>query len=1277
MERGIKTRILNIMLALIFIFSNSFNFVFATESSQQGEKILTVESVYYQSFGDRFIIKLKSQENLPKIKGVSLNGVEFEKGSYSASRSDTNKYFISTFNNEEIQMSDILENAEILIKTDRGDVAINTSNREGNKINFSQREKNDSTSDDTTNTTSGVERAFNIETVKLENDFGRSKFVIKLMDDGNLPEITGVSVNDTEYEKASFYVNTDDTNRYFVSSFAKDKIELSNLGENSKVKIKTNRGNVSFRTLERQGNVFEFSYDDVNSSEEDTTNSQDGNADNNNTANVKIKSIYNNFSRFEITLAEEQDMPEITGITVNGENFVKSSFPVYNSFDTNKYYINSDAKQIQLSHLPQDANVVISTNRGNVSIQTGRRESNGNIEFTQGDSNQDSDTPDGNSSNTQDGGGSDSNDSANTDTPTVEFNAQDITNPFSNDFTLKITPKDKLANIISYEVNGKSEPEKTSKYYILRDGYYKDMDGGNIISFIPRDGSKIVFKLDNGKKYSYQYTRGKGLKLIDNSEAEVKELKIRIRGSFDSAVENQKKYDAISGATGSVTSNKNSNVILEVAEVVQGTEPTREDWKPLYQYENIEIDTANTRVIIDETSNMRGVYSREDSSITLDGVPTKAGRYDVKVILTDTIGRRAESNSLPFKVYSSNEKLVDLMILDNFKSIEDGKYSWDMEPWNIPNFDDDNVVEVPQGLSEWYGSRTSGTYGFIGFPTKDEPSQTLVINDGVDLNLINMKISSSVKIVVKSGGTLRLTDSVLFGNVIVESGGKFQMNYDNKENRFLTGASISGQLQLQDGAIIENALIYSNTNNIAEGRGDSTVINRKMDAVVTATGNVSVVGKVFIKGDEAPVFGEENEDHIVEKGQLGLLVKDGTLDIKENGTLAVYGGGLNAITSNGGSAIRLENGNITGNGELIAIGGNGFGGFGGSGISGSGNVYVDKAFLQGGDTRRTSSEAGKPIEEDILISKNTVGIAENGNKLSSHRDEDHLYYWKSAATQKPNIDVPFGSDKIIKELRTLENENVKVKGNIVQKARLIVTRIDDLPQAIIDKIKSMEDKVATEKYDISIVGGRFIDELSVEIPVISKADKVDVLHLKKDGEIENFEADVVDGKISVDVTELSPFVVLDNDENTSDNNTGSDTDNTNTGDDSTGGSTGSNEDSSNSGDNSAGNNTVNDTDNTNTDDATADNNSNNSVDVNKNNQQDKQDDDSNSENIDNTSSNDNKEKELNNKNDIKKDNISKEKTSKLPKTSDERNVYILIFLALMSITSTSVVYKRK
>ena len=278
-------------------------------------------------------------------------------------------------------------------------------------------------------------------------------------------------------------------------------------------------------------------------------------------------------------------------------------------------------------------------------------------------------------------------------------------------------------------------------------------------------------------------------------------LYVRLNGYFESALTGQQKYDAISGASTSVSTNKNSNVIVEAAVVPDGTTPGKNDWKPLH--EAVTVNTKKTSVNIDtESCGMSGVYSIYDSSLSLSGVPDQPGSYPVSVTVTDQNGRTATSNELVFKVYSRTEKLSDCLKVENAKQTADGKYMYDMEPWAIANFGGTNeTVTVPAQIKAWYGSHTSGTYGELGYAVSEteNPTQTLIIPNGCDLTLVNMKVFSSVRIIVQEGGRLCLRDSSMHGVIEVMNGGRVSVNYDNYGRSFLTGASVNGQLDFKCG----------------------------------------------------------------------------------------------------------------------------------------------------------------------------------------------------------------------------------------------------------------------------------------------------------------------------------------------------------------------------------------------------------------------------------------------------------------------------------------------
>ena len=482
------------------------------------------------------------------------------------------------------------------------------------------------------------------------------------------------------------------------------------------------------------------------------------------------------------------------------------------------------------------------------------------------------------------------------------------------------------------------------------------------------------------------------------------QLHVRLVGSFESALVNQKGYDAISGASTNVTQNKNSDASVEVALVKKGQDPQSSDWKLLNESDIRVVSKGSSVNIANRTdpakgndSGMAGVYSVHDGSVTLAGTPAKPGIYDISVTITDELGRTATSNTLPFRIYSGEETLQDQLTLANCTKTADGKYMYDMEPWAIKNFtlaSGDQTVVVPADVKAWYGSHTSGTYGELGYavPEGTLQPQTLILPKGCDLTLVNMDILSSVKIVVQDGAKLTLRDSVIQGAVEVENGGTFSMNYnDYGGGEFLNGASINGKLILKDGSTLENAKIYSNTNNIANG----SEARRNTDPVVVINGNVKLKGKVFLRGDEAPT-GTDPATGKSYTGQAGLQV-NGTLTLEKDAVLAVFGGGKDATTSNGGTAIRLNGGTITGEGKLIAVGGDGHFGEGGDAVSGNGTISVADAYLEGGASVSKSGTAGKALGDQVKLSGNTNRKLIDG-ETGSAIDYDHDTYWRDILT---------------------------------------------------------------------------------------------------------------------------------------------------------------------------------------------------------------------------------------------------------------------------------------
>ena len=602
---------------------------------------------------------------------------------------------------------------------------------------------------------------------------------------------------------------------------------------------------------------------------------------------------------------------------------------------------------------------------------------------------------------------------------------------FGNDWILKFKNAAGYVNAITdVKVNGTSWEAKS--YGVSSGGAYKKNVDDNTLQFASTDFSPnpAIPVLKSGDVITITATGYEDLtfKLVidpngnaslteDDNQGDPYELHVKIEGSFEAAIVGQKDYDGVSSAsTGGASSNKNSAVTVYGALVQKDTEPADSDWEALDHQSKIQLEGSKCSVSIvpdvaggtaeNSDSGMEGVYMTLSSDLTLNGTPKDPGTYLISVSIEDNRGRKATSNTLPFRIYKGEETLAEQIKTENLKQYASGLYAWDiMEPWAIKNFGSnvegqEESVRVPEKLEVWFGSHESGTYGFLGYdiPWADVKAgnipQTLYIPAGCNLTLTNMKILSSVRIVVENGGKLTLSDSTVQGIIDVQNGGTFSMNCDAYSKKFTTGASICGQLRLEDGAILENAAIYSHTNYLANG--DLTDRSND-DAVVAVTGNVTLKGQVFISGDEAGSTG---------KGQTALQVKNGTLNLEAGATLATYGGGGNTtLYSNGGEAIQLENGTITGDGKVIAIGGSVTFGPGGNAVSGNGAIHTSEVFLQGATSYTAKNAApGKALEGDITLTSAKRHVADGTQVESGQNDPLADLYWKTGIDSTPSMD---------------------------------------------------------------------------------------------------------------------------------------------------------------------------------------------------------------------------------------------------------------------------------
>ena len=444
-------------------------------------------------------------------------------------------------------------------------------------------------------------------------------------------------------------------------------------------------------------------------------------------------------------------------------------------------------------------------------------------------------------------------------------------------------------------------------------------------------------------------------------------------------------------------------------------------------------------------------YSKMDNSIKLSGIPSKKGNYKVFVQSKDG---KLKSNELDFEVFDSNEVTLEERLVDKeFKTLKNPatKKEWDMKPWVIKKFGKDKEeVTVPKNLKLWFGSRESGKYSELGYPIEENKAttQTLIVTG--ELYLINMKILSSVNIVVKDGGKLNLSDSSLYGKITVENGGTLEVNYDDYHKSFASGSSINGQIILKDGATLQNSVIYSNANYLTDGKNAKHI----QTPVVSVQGNAAIKGNVFIRGDEAPT-GEQY------KGQGAMEIAKGkTLTIEKDAKLGLFAGGRYALTSNGGDALKLE-GTVTGKGTLIAVGGNGrFSGKGGNGVSGNGTISVDNAYLRGGNSYMSKNEGGKAVLDSITIDKKTRGYAIDGKKSTNSIEDSKLQ------NETPNWNGYTAPNKDLLDKLSTENAPSIVGEKEKQKLERILENTKKELENIKQELEKLEKEVKNSKKDL-------------------------------------------------------------------------------------------------------------------------------------------------------------------------------------------------------------------
>ena len=654
-----------------------------------------------------------------------------------------------------------------------------------------------------------------------------------------------------------------------------------------------------------------------------------------------------------------------------------------------------------------------------------------------------------------------------------------------------------------------------------------------------RNKHTLTLELNSGEKLHF-IRKDENFEKIDLAHPPKGKLHIKLEGYFEGALVGQKKYDAVSAATGTTSDNKNSDIKVygQITEENQGPIPGA--WKELSK-SDIEVDKGRTKIILDEKSGMKPSYNAGDSSITLAGEPKNVGDYPVKIELVDIYGRTASSNEAWFSVSDIETTYLDKVMKNvntRLKTTANGKVLFNQEPWYIAYFNEKNKGKnqeylVPQNINLWQGSHESGTYGQLGLifklsdnPKREEfeykpdedrtPIQNFVLQEGSNLTLVNMKVFSGVNIIVNKGAILNIHDSSIYGKITV-NGGRLRVNYDPdgkfqgefgkpSDAKVVSGSSIQGQIILNDGAVLESSYIYSNTNNLT----DTNMAVKNTRPVVLVKGKAFIRGNVFVKGDESPTGSESNGKPY--RGQTGVEVDGGSLTILENSNLYTYGGGTSATTSRGGNALVLTNGGkILGDGGLVALGGTGHSGEGGYAVCGQGTISSKIAYLRAGNGSVVSSA----IEAGVKITKNVIGKVEPGKKGSGKIAEEYPEFWGHSSVPKKLDENTIGKDFInplgeegIKgeEAPIFEDEKPgpRIKrvefttNRFHQKSIQVAERSDD-SKAWIEKLANEDGHVSLgseqiERLDKEVEGkkGYKVEGLFLYIYGLNVGDKVDI-----------------------------------------------------------------------------------------------------------------------------------------------------------------------------------------
>lgn len=539
----------------------------------------------------------------------------------------------------------------------------------------------------------------------------------------------------------------------------------------------------------------------------------------------------------------------------------------------------------------------------------------------------------------------------NTGTPTVSY--QDLSFSFSSGKSFSATVKgDKVSQTLPFELKGtKASDAKVSAKVVDEQG--AEVDG--LSASVSKGSISLTGKTPEAGSYSVvvsaSATKEDGS--VDSTSETLdfvvqEQIQVRLSGDLQCFVVNgtsalSGEYDVMATSTGGGSSSATQSNKLK-PEVKEGSG----EWEDWNTFATRNSDANISFSISPEGSGME-VSAVAYDTVYVQGTPKTPGTYYITATVSSG-ARTQQSSPVEMRIYSDDQTLQQRL-----DALAKGTSSWDMEPYEIS--ETGNAV-VPVELHDIYGSHESGAYGIIGKGENGNfGTETLTIPAGADVTIHNMKIYSSVKIVVEKGGKLTLDDSVAYGAVEVNGGTLSARN----------SSSFVNQITLNDGSTLENAEIRSHAHYLTDG-------NYKVEAPkapVQTNGTVTVKGVCSIEGEGIVA----NKD-----AQSGLIVNAGKLVIEQGATLKATGGSVDTNGGNGGAGIILDGGSIVGAGYLEAAGGSvGMGGGdGGAGIAGKGVVSVSKLKATGGNTVGENDaamgdpgKAGNGIDPQVVVSKSS------------------------------------------------------------------------------------------------------------------------------------------------------------------------------------------------------------------------------------------------------------------------------------------------------------------